>query len=83
MQQLLDLIGTVLGPQLKAYRLCLPASAGELRAKLFNTGAVREEQIQDSGGWIMDVELDNASLHQLCLESNLDVSQLQKRHTPN
>jgi GTP-binding protein HflX len=83
MEQLLDLIGTVLGPQLKAHRLCLPASAGELRAKLFNTGAVREEQIRDSGGWIMDVELDNASLHQLCLESNLDVSQLQKRHTPN
>jgi GTP-binding protein HflX len=82
-EQLLDLIGTVLGPQLKSHRLCLPASAGELRAKLFNTGAVREEQIQDSGGWIMDVELDNDSLHQLCQESNLDASQLQKRHIPN
>ncbi|MEE8321208.1 MAG: ribosome rescue GTPase HflX [Gammaproteobacteria bacterium] len=82
-EQLLELIGKVLGPQRQAHRLCLPASAGEFRAKLFRLGAVCEEQGRASGGWIIDVELDNVSLSQLCLESDLELGQLQDRLTPN
>jgi GTPase len=57
--------------------LNLPVTAGQLRAKLFDIGAVRHEDVNEKGGWIMEVELEDFRLHKLCEEASLDISQLQ------
>jgi len=46
-------------------RLCLPPSAGRLRALLYERFDVRSEQPVETGGWRMDVELDSAKLEWL------------------
>ena len=61
----------------KRHRLQLPASAGKLRAHLFNIGAVHNEQPDDGGGWIMEVNMETPRLHRLCAESGLIDVQLQ------
>ena len=40
--------------------LSLPASAGKLHAQLFQAGAVNQDEIQKTGGWMMDVTLRRA-----------------------
>ena len=46
-------------------RLCLPPSAGRLRAALYAIQAVRREQVEDSGAWLLDVEIKAHDLAQL------------------
>ena len=53
------------------HRLCLPPSAGKLRAHLFNIGAVYNEQVDAEGGWVMEVDMETPKLHRLCEESGL------------
>lgn len=55
----------------------LPVTAGQLRAKLFDIGAVRHEDINEMGGWTMEIELEDYRLHKLCEEARLDISQLE------
>jgi GTP-binding protein HflX len=55
-------------------RLCLPASAGKLRAHLFDMGAVYHERVDEEGGWIMDVDINVPGLHRLCAASGVDLS---------
>jgi GTPase len=62
--------------------LNLPVTAGQLRAKLFDIGAVRHEDVNEKGGWIMEIELEEFRLHKLCEEARLDISQLQSGATP-
>jgi GTP-binding protein HflX len=38
-------------------RLLLPPSAGRLRAALYAIDAVRREQVEESGDWLLDVEI--------------------------
>jgi GTPase len=57
--------------------LHLPVTAGQLRAKLFDIGAVRHEDVDEKGGWTMEVELEDFKLHKLCEEARLDISQLE------
>lgn len=42
------------------HTLALPASAGKLHARLFQTGAVNQDKAQETGGWFMDVTLRRA-----------------------
>jgi len=42
------------------HTLSLPAKAGKLHARLFEAGAVNEDKIQETGGWLMDVTLRRA-----------------------
>jgi hypothetical protein len=44
-------------------------------------GAVRHEDVDEKGGWIMEVELEEFRLHKLCEEARLDISQLQSGAT--
>lgn len=37
--------------------LALPASAGKLHARLFETGVVNLDETQETGGWMMDITL--------------------------
>jgi len=62
------------------HRLQLPASAGKLRAHLFNIGAVYNEQLDNEGGWIMEVNMETPRLHRLCAESGLKDVELQPAH---
>jgi GTPase len=58
------------------HHLNLPVTAGQLRAKLFDIGAVRHEDVNEKGGWTMEIELEEFRLHKLCEEARLDISQL-------
>ena len=51
-------------------------SAGQLRAKLFDIGAVKQENVDDVSGWFMEVELEEFKLHKLCKEANFDISNI-------
>ncbi len=42
------------------HTLSIPASAGKLHARLFEAGAVNEDEIQETGGWMMNVTLRRA-----------------------
>jgi len=57
------------------HRLSLPASAGKLRANLFDMGVVRNEQCDEKGGWVMDVDMQSQRLGQLFRESGLELDQ--------
>ncbi|MGH8120156.1 MAG: GTPase HflX, partial [Gammaproteobacteria bacterium] len=52
-------------------RLCLPPSAGKLRAHLFDSGAVYYERQDGQGGWILEVDMDAARLQRLCADSGV------------
>jgi len=55
-------------------RLQLPASAGRLRALLYERFDVRGERQLETGGWEMDVELDAAKLEWLLRQPHFDPS---------
>jgi GTP-binding protein HflX len=71
----LDVLSDVIGEHFRAAtvqrRLRLPASAGRLRAKLYELGAVLEEQIQDNGDWLIDVKIAPVSLERLRRQEGL------------
>lgn len=52
--------------------LQIPASAGRLRARLFQLGAVRQECCNEDGGWMLEVELQRRRLDRLCRDAGLD-----------
>ena len=74
---LLDCIDKELSLRATSHCLRLPVTAGQLRAKLFDMGAVRNEGIDDHGDWILEVELEEARLQRLCEEAKLSMSELQ------
>ena len=62
---------------IKPHFLTLPVTAGHLRAKLFNLGAVRNDGVNADGSWDMEVELEEFRLQKLCEEASLDITKLQ------
>jgi GTP-binding protein HflX len=54
--------------------LCLPPGAGKLRARLYELGAVRGEQQDADGAWVLEVEIPRPSLERLCRSEGLDQS---------
>lgn len=46
-------------------RLRLPPSAGRLRARLYELGAVRSEAVDDSGDWLIEVDIKSRNLESL------------------
>lgn len=75
--ELKQLIGTYFRPGHQTYRLHLPAEAGKLRARLFEQGAVEDEIGDESGGWILQVNIDTPLLERLCRDHGKDLSMLQ------
>ena len=55
----------------------LPFEAGQLRAHLFDLGVVREERICHTGGWIVNVEMDQQLLYRLCQKAGFARRNLQ------
>ncbi|MBI4005690.1 MAG: GTPase HflX [Gammaproteobacteria bacterium] len=76
-EYLIDAIYQFISGKARRHRLCLPASAGRLRAQLFDIGAVYNECTDEQGGWIMEVNMEAPQLYQLCHESGLDDVKLQ------
>ncbi len=71
---LLGAITTFIRSKVQHHRLNLPASAGKLRAHLFNIGVVRNEKHDERGGWMMEVDMESHRLDQLFRESGLELS---------
>ncbi len=71
---LLDAIIQFIRSRVQYYRLNLPASAGKLRAHLFDMGVVRNEKYDEKGGWMMEVDMESHRLEQIFRESGLDLN---------
>ncbi|MEM7027374.1 MAG: ribosome rescue GTPase HflX [Pseudomonadota bacterium] len=76
---LLKKIDELVAQDRPTHYLRIPMSAGQFRAKLFDLGAVRHEDIEEQGSWLMEIELEDFLLNKLCDEAKLDVSELQTR----
>ena len=72
-----NVITDLVSAKCRSHRLNLPASAGKLRAHLFEIGVVEEEQFSDQGGWILDVKMDSNRLNRLCIDSGVPDEVLQ------
>ena len=80
MELLVDVINQYVLAGKQRHQLCLPASAGKLRARLFDIGVVCNEQVSGQGGWIMEVDMETPRLHRLCEESGAGEVLLQTKH---
>ena len=74
-EDLLDAIIQFIRSRVQHHRLNLPASAGKLRAHLFDMGVVRNEEYDEKGGWMMEVDMESHRLDQIFRESGLELSQ--------
>ena len=54
----------------------LPPTASKLRASLFRSGVVLDEHVDESGGWIMHINVEDRTLQRLCRDHGLDVALL-------
>jgi GTP-binding protein HflX len=61
-------------PQRAHLYVCLPPSAGKLRARLYELGTVLGEQQEADGAWMLKVEIPRSSLERLCRREGLDES---------
>jgi hypothetical protein len=57
--------------------LTLAADQGRVRALLFGMGAVRNENMTESGDWQVEVELPVREYNRLCQREGLDASLLE------
>jgi len=62
MDALLEAIAARFQTRVVRQELCLPPSAGRLRAQLYALGAVRAEAVDEAGEWRLQVELKPQSL---------------------
>jgi GTP-binding protein HflX len=75
-ESLLAAIGAILEPLPQPTELRVPPAAGDLRARLFQFGAVSSEEPDRGGGWIMRLEIDAPSLHRIVREQGYDLDAL-------
>ncbi len=73
-----DLLNHTISLQLRryrrTYRIQLPARQGRLRAQLFERANVLGEAVDTQGGWILDVEMSEATLNWMCQQQEFDNS---------
>lgn len=74
MSLLLEALAQHVTEQVVHRQLCLPPTAGRLRARLYELGTVVNEQAGDNGEWLLEVELSPVSLERLCRREGLDRS---------
>lgn len=72
-----DAINAAVYEKKSYHQLHIPPSAGKLRAQLFNAGAVEQEILDNNGGWVVDIHLDQSTLEQFCQQSGMNISELQ------
>ncbi len=76
-EELMSCIEGQINRNLKRHSFTLPVTAGSVRARLFEMGIVRQENINAEGGWNMVVELEDFQFNKLCKETELSISGLQ------
>jgi GTP-binding protein HflX len=54
------------------HRLRLPPSAGRVRARLFDSGRILDEQATEAGGWLIDVEMPRGRFDRLARQEGLE-----------
>ncbi|MDD3518272.1 MAG: GTPase HflX [Chromatiales bacterium] len=79
MDLLREAIVRQIGPEMVSGRLYLPPAAGKLRAQLFDLGAVLSEQVDEGGGWHLDVRLPRRRFEELSRASGLSEGALTSR----
>ena len=79
LENLTELISQFVRVGKRRHQLCLPASAGKLRAQLFDIGVVYKDQESQQGGWIMEVDMETPRLHRLCEKSDFEDVLLQSK----
>lgn len=77
LELLFESMRVYLSDRIERHRLNLPATAGKLRAKLFDIGVVENEQLTEQGGWLLEVYIETPRLNRLCSESGLPAVELQ------
>lgn len=81
----LDLLLEAIAEQFRDQRvhhwLDLPASAGRLRARLFELDAVRSEEFGEQGEWQLEVEMDAREFASLMREGLLNEEMILANHT--
>ncbi len=73
-EELRELVAKQLAPERDIHDLHIPASAGKLRASLYEHGAVQEEEEVAAGGWMMKVSLERDLFRKLCHRHKLQDS---------
>lgn len=72
---LLNVITRFIRSKVQHHSLNIPATAGKLRAYLFNMGVVRGEEYGKEGGWMMEVDMESHRLDKVFRESGLELNQ--------
>ena len=70
--ELRKLVASKLSLERDTHDLHIPASAGKLRASLYEHGAVHEEASDEAGGWTMKVSLEPGLFRKLCHHHKLE-----------
>ncbi len=74
----IDLLNHAISLQLRRYRriyrIRLPARQGRLRAQLFQRANVLSEKIEANGGWVLDVEMSDATMNWMRQQPEFDKS---------
>ena len=72
--ELRGLLAKQLSQETDIHDLHIPASAGKLRASLYEHGSVQEEEVDAAGGWMMKVSLERDLFRKLCHRHKLQDS---------
>ena len=69
---LLEAVQAFLTQGVIRHRLRLPPSAGRVRARLFDSGRILDEQATEAGGWLIDVEMPRGRFDRLARQEGLE-----------
>lgn len=61
---------------LTLHSLNLPITAGQLRAKLYELGVVKDDNLNEDGGWNMKLEMPSSIFYKICEDNKLDFDKL-------
>ncbi len=74
---LIAALGKFLGPSIAQCKVRLGPEAGRARARLYATGAVRQEIVLDSGELELEISMPVLALEQLCRSEHINPEQVQ------
>lgn len=72
LQELVQAIGTFLGPQIVQRRLVLGPQAGRMRARLYDAGAVVSESVTKTGDSELQISMPRSAFERFCRIEGLD-----------
>jgi len=76
LEELKLVIGSSLFKLRRDHVLRLPPTASKLRASLFSSGVVLDEHLDESGSWILHINVEDHTLQRMCRDHGLDIAML-------